>query len=106
GEHRTARLEQLAGDLQAKAVQAREGRQIRTGEGSVGHVGVFLMGGVGTSIFGRPRPLHGHRRASALYTLNCEEPYMECHLLTDISAPPGTDTQVADSVSAGLRAHA
>ena len=31
------------------------------------------MGGVRTSIFGRPRPLPSHRRAD-LYTLNCEEP--------------------------------
>jgi len=31
------------------------------------------MGGVRTSIFGRPRPLPGHRRA-ATYTLICEEP--------------------------------
>ncbi len=32
------------------------------------------MGGVGTSILGRPRPLPGHRRAADDYTLNCEEP--------------------------------
>ncbi len=31
------------------------------------------MGGVRTSIFGRPRRLPGHRRA-ATYTVNCEEP--------------------------------
>jgi hypothetical protein len=32
------------------------------------------MGGVGTPIIGRPRPLPGQRRADHLYTLNCEEP--------------------------------
>ena len=32
------------------------------------------MGGVGTSILGRPRPLLGHRRADHGYTLNCDEP--------------------------------
>ncbi|MFK5634732.1 hypothetical protein, partial [Ornithinimicrobium sp. LYQ103] len=42
--------------------------------GSVGHVEVFRMVGVGTSIFGRPRRLPPDRRASALYTLICEEP--------------------------------
>lgn len=31
------------------------------------------MGGVGTPILGRPRPLPGHRRADH-YTLNCDEP--------------------------------
>jgi len=34
------------------------------------------MGGVGTSIIGRPRPLPGDRRAASGYTLNCEEPLM------------------------------
>jgi hypothetical protein len=39
----------------------------------VKHVEVFRMGGVGTSIIGRPRPLPGHRpRATRRYTLNCE----------------------------------
>jgi hypothetical protein len=32
------------------------------------------MGGVGTSIFGRPRRLSGDRRATRAYTLNWEEP--------------------------------
>jgi hypothetical protein len=32
------------------------------------------MSGVGTFIFGRPRPLHSNRRADQNYTLNCEEP--------------------------------
>jgi hypothetical protein len=34
------------------------------------------MGGVGTPIIGRPRPLPGQRRADPDYTLNCEEPHM------------------------------
>lgn len=38
------------------------------------HVEVFQVGGVGTSILGRPRPLPRYRRASPRYTLNCEEP--------------------------------
>ena len=32
------------------------------------------MGGVRTSIIGRPRPLPRHRRAHPPYTLNCDEP--------------------------------
>ncbi len=47
--------------------------QIRAREGSVRHVEVFLMGGVGTSIIGRPRPLPGQLRAQPTYTLLCEE---------------------------------
>ena len=34
-------------------VEATERRQIRTGEGSVRHVEVFRLGGVGTPIIGR-----------------------------------------------------
>jgi len=40
------------------------------------------MGGVRTSIFGRPRRLPGHRRA-ATYTVNCEEPVCS-HELIDL----------------------
>ena len=43
-------------------------------DGSVGHVEVFQMAGVRTSILGRPRPLPGDRRAASPYTLICEEP--------------------------------
>ena len=74
GEHRTIRFEPLAGDLQAEVVQAGEGSQVGAREGSVGHVEVFPVGGVGTPIFGRPRRLPRDRRASALYTVICEEP--------------------------------
>jgi hypothetical protein len=48
----------LAGDLESGFVESAEGGQISAGEaradGSIGHVEVFWMGGVGTSIFGRP----------------------------------------------------
>ena len=59
-------------DDQAELVEPAERGQVRAGEarrGSVKHVEVFRMGGVGTSILGRPRPLPGHRRADARYTL-------------------------------------
>lgn len=56
-EDRTLGLKALAGDLQTEAVEAAETSQIRGPEGSVGHVEVFQMGSVRTSIFGGPRPL-------------------------------------------------
>src|SRR5699024_7848725 len=62
---------------QAQLLQAREGRQIGVVKGSVGHVEVFRMASVGTSIIGRPRRLSRHRRAhpaTRTYTLRCEEP--------------------------------
>ena len=46
-------------------------------KGSIGHVEVFQMDGVGTPIIGRPRPLPGHdtpNPAHNTYTLKCEEP--------------------------------
>ena len=56
----------------------REGGQVRAAEagrrGSVGHVEVFRMAGVGTSIVGRPRRLPADRRARPTYTLIWEEP--------------------------------
>ncbi len=42
--------------------------------GSVGHVEVFRMDGVGTSIVGRPRRLSADRRARPTYTVIWEEP--------------------------------
>ena len=78
GEHRTVWLEPLPGDFEAELIKSTEARQVRAcevrGSGSVRHVEVFRMGGVGTSIFGRPRRLPGDRRATRLYTLNWEEP--------------------------------
>ena len=63
------RFEPLPGDLQAERVQAGEGRQVGAREGSVVHVEVFQMAGVGTSILGRPRHLLPDRRADDHYTL-------------------------------------
>ncbi|AUH68667.1 hypothetical protein CXX93_10220 [Gordonia sp. YC-JH1] len=56
----------------------REGGQVSAAEagrrGSVGHVEVFRMDGVETSIVGRPRRLSADRRARPTYTLIWEEP--------------------------------
>jgi hypothetical protein len=67
-------IKSLAGHLQPELVQTGERRQVRGREGSVRHVEVFQMAGVGTSILGRPRPLPTDRRADRPYTLICEEP--------------------------------
>ncbi len=67
------RLQTLADDIQAEVVEPAELGQVRGIEGSVGHVEVFRMGSVGTSIIGRPRPLSGHRRANAIYTLDSDD---------------------------------
>lgn len=82
GEHSPVRFDALTGDDKAELVETAEGAQVRAGEacrrGSVMHVEGFRMGGVRTSILGRPRRLARHRRAEASlgagYTLNCEEP--------------------------------
>ena len=68
------RLEALPDDFEAELLQASERGQVRASEGSVGHVEVFPMGGMRTSIIGRPRPLPRDRRADHHYTLDCEEP--------------------------------
>ena len=73
-QHSTIGLQALAGHLRPELIKAAESGSVRISKGSVGHVEVFLMGGVRTSIIGRPRPLSRHRRAELLYTLNCEEP--------------------------------
>ena len=47
-------------------------------KGSIGHVEIFQMDGVGTPIIERPRPLPGHDTPNAAYntyTLKCEEPF-------------------------------
>ncbi|ERH30717.1 hypothetical protein HMPREF1980_00714 [Actinomyces sp. oral taxon 172 str. F0311] len=44
----------MARHLQPQAIQARERAQVRAIRGSSGHVEVFQMDGVGTSIIGRP----------------------------------------------------
>jgi hypothetical protein len=78
GQHRPVRFEPLPGDLKAELVEPAEDGQIGAADagrrGSVAHVEVFRMGSVRTSILGRPRRLPRERRASPIYTLNCEEP--------------------------------
>ena len=67
----------LARHLQPQVIQACERAQIRAIKGSIGHVEVFQMDGVGISIIGRPRPLPSHdtpNPAHNTYTLKCEEP--------------------------------
>src|SRR5690606_34603215 len=58
-------LQPLAHDLQPEVIQPSERGQVRASEGSVRHVEVFPVGGVGTPIIGRPRPLSDERRADA-----------------------------------------
>jgi hypothetical protein len=77
-QNRTIRIEALAGDFKPELIKAAERGQISTSEGSVRHVEVFQMAGVGTSIIRRPRPLPGQRRADLLYTLNCEDSVWAC----------------------------
>ena len=67
----------LTHHFQAQVIQARERAQIRAIKGSIGHVEVFQMDGVGTPIIGRPRPLPGHDTPNPTHhTLNYEEPLM------------------------------
>ncbi len=82
GQHRPIGIESLPDHRQTQAIKSSESGQIRTVEtgrhGSVKHVEVFQMAGVGTFIIGRPRPLTRQRRASRpavrFYTPNWEEP--------------------------------
>jgi Protein of unknown function (DUF817) len=46
------------------------------------------MGGVRTSIFGRPRHLPRDRRADPTYTLICEEPVYPGEAVTKIAGVP------------------
>lgn len=80
-QHRTIRLNTLPDDFKTKLIEAAERRQIRAGEGSVTHVGVFQESGVGTFILGRPRHLPRDRRAGPDYTVIWEEPVKpdSCH---------------------------
>src|SRR5690606_22851118 len=50
-------LEALPGHGQTELIETAERGEVRGREGSVGHVEVFRMGGVRTSIIGRPRPI-------------------------------------------------
>ena len=83
-------LNALARHLQPQTIQARERAQVRAIKGSIGHVEVFQMDGVGTPIIERPRPLPGHdtpNPAHNTYTLKCEEPYNYARF-TDLSKNP------------------
>ena len=67
----------LARHFQAQVIQARERAQVGAIKGSIGHVEVFQVDGVGISIIERPRPLPGHDTPNPTqhpYTLKCEEP--------------------------------
>jgi hypothetical protein len=79
GQHRPVGLQTLPADFETELVEAAERGQVRTSEGTVSHVEVFRMGGVGTPILGRPRPLPRDRRAALDYTLICEEPVPSVH---------------------------
>jgi len=75
-QHCTVWPNALARHFQAQVIQARERAQVGAIKGSIGHVEVFRMDGVGISIIGRPRPLPGHdtpNPAHNTYTLKCEE---------------------------------
>ena len=70
-------LNALTRHLQPRAIQARERAQVWEIKGSMRHVEVFRMDGVGISIIERPRPLHNHDTPNPThhtYTLKCEEP--------------------------------
>ena len=70
-------LNALTRHLQPQVIQVRERAQVGAIKGSIGHVEVFQMDGVGTPIIGRPRPIPGHdtpNPANNTYTLNYEEP--------------------------------
>ena len=67
----------LARHFQAQVIQARECAQVGAIKGSIGHVEVFQVDGVGISIIERPRPLPGHDTPNLTqhpYTPNYEEP--------------------------------
>ena len=85
-------LNALTRHLQPQVIQARERAQVRAIKGSIGHVEVFQMDGVGISIIGRPRPLPGHdtpNPAHNTYTLKCEQP------LNNTSPPIGSNVSTS-----------
>jgi hypothetical protein len=77
-QHRLVRRDFLTGDGEAVVVEEAERRKIGGGECTVGHVEVFRMASVGTSIIGRPRPRLRDRHAAdssgGRYTLKHDEP--------------------------------
>ena len=79
-QHCVVWLNALAGYFQAQVIQVRERAQVGAIKGSIGHVEVFRMDGVGISIIERPRPLHNHDTPNSTqhpYTLKCEEPVFQ-----------------------------
>lgn len=73
-QHRPIGFQSLPDGFEAELIRAAEGGQVRASEGSVGHVEVFRVGGLGTSIIGRPRPHPASDAPTPFYTLDCEEP--------------------------------
>ena len=76
-EHRTRRFEVLTDDLKAELIKPGERSQVRTSEGSVGHVEVFQDGQHENSHLRETSTLnHGstHHPRSPRLTLNCKEP--------------------------------
>ena len=76
-ENRAVGVDRLSSHGQAEPVELTERIETGRSEGSVGHVEVFQMVSVRTSIIGRPRCLSPDRRAHTAidrYTLICEEP--------------------------------
>ena len=63
------RGQELTHRSQSQGVQAQEGRQIRTGEGSLRHVEVSRDGCLAAPIIGGPRPLPKQRRTHPTYEL-------------------------------------
>lgn len=63
GQHRTPNPNILPNDFKAELVKAGEHGQVRSDKDSVGHVEVFQMDTVTTSINGRPRPSSRHQHA-------------------------------------------
>ncbi|ETZ98250.1 hypothetical protein I547_6501 [Mycobacterium kansasii 824] len=66
-QHRPVAVQALPRHLKPEFIEPAKSRQVSAGKarttGSVVHVEVFRMVGVGTPIIGRPRPLPGQRRA-------------------------------------------
>ena len=88
----------LARHFQAQVIQARERAQVGAIKGSIGHVEVFQVDGVGISIIERPRPLPGHDTPNPTqhpYTLKCEEPVNSCESL---NAPFGARCFLTNSL--------
>lgn len=73
-DHRPVRLDPLPDSDKPELVETAERSQVRGREGSVGHVEVFRLGSVRTSILEDLDPSPRPRRATRSYTLVYEEP--------------------------------